>query len=143
MLLSISEDKVKLQVQKRDPLLGDWKTYYLSYVLGKSLLGGRVEDALAAADFVAFYQRKKDNPREVHLVGVGQSGIIALHAAAMRPDLFTSVTLKNTPHDWTSVVSNPTPIGMLDSTVHGALNVYDLPDLVRLAGNEKVKFVNE
>lgn len=125
---------------KRDDLLGDWKTYYLSYLLGDSLLGKRVEDALAAGHFVAYYQKKKDNPRRVHLVGVGQAGIVALHAAAMNPDLFASVTLRNTPRDWSSLVSEKIPAGALDTTVHGALTVYDLPDLVRLAGDDKVRY---
>jgi hypothetical protein len=125
---------------KRDPLLTDWKTYYLSYLLGKPLLGIRVEDALAAGDFVAYYQKKRDAPRKVHLVGVGQAGIVALHAAALNPDLFTTVTLRNMPRTWASVVRQNAPAGQLDSTVHGALRIYDLPDLVRLAGEDKVHF---
>ncbi len=124
----------------RSDLLTDWKTYYLSYLLGKPLIGGRVEDALAAADFVAFYQKERTNPRKVHLVGGGHAGVVALHAAALQPDRFASVTLRDMPRDWASVVSNPTPAGQLDSTVHGALRLYDLPDLVRLAGEEKVRF---
>ena len=47
---------------KRDPLLTDWKSYYLAYLLGKPLLGMRVEDALAAADFVAYYEKERDDP---------------------------------------------------------------------------------
>ncbi|MDA0807735.1 MAG: acetylxylan esterase [Planctomycetota bacterium] len=124
----------------RDATLTDWKTFYLNYLLGKSLVGLRVEDALAAADFVAFYQKKRDSPRKVHLAGVGHAGIVALHAAALNPDLFASVTLKKTPRSWASVVRLKSPAGHLDSTVHGALEVYDLPDLVRLAGKDKVRF---
>lgn len=125
---------------ERNELLGDWKTYYLSYLLGKPLVGPRVEDTLAAAHFVAYYQKAKDDPREVHVVGVGQAGIVALHAAAMRPDLFTSVTLRDVPSDWTSLLAQDVPAGQLDSTAHGALAVYDLPDLVRLVGKDKVIF---
>lgn len=127
-------------IGKRDATLTDWKTYYLNYLLGKSLVGLRVEDALAVADFVAFYQKKRDSPRKVHLVGVGHAGIVALHAAALNPELFASVTLKQTPESWASVVRLKSPAGHLDSTVHGVLGVYDLPDLVRLAGREKVRF---
>lgn len=127
-------------IGKRDATLTDWKTYYLNYLLGKSLVGLRVEDALAAADFVAFYQKKRDSPRTVHLVGVGHAGIVALHAAALNPDLFASVTLKQTPESWASVVRLKSPAGHLDSTVHGVLGAYDLPDLVRLAGRDKVRF---
>lgn len=125
---------------KRDALLTDWKTYYLGYLLGQPLVGLRVEDALAAADFVAYYQKKRTNPRKVHLVGVGHAGVVALHAAALQPELFASVTLRDTPRDWASVVRPGNAAGQLDSTVHGALQLYDLPDLVRLAGKDKVRF---
>lgn len=125
---------------RRDELLWDWKTYFLAYLLGKPLLGMRVEDTLAAADFVAYYQKKRTEPREVHLVGVGQAGIVALHAAALHPELFTSVTLRDTPQDWASIVRQHVPAGQLECTVHGALEVYDLPDLVRLIGEDKVRF---
>jgi len=124
----------------RNPQLGDWKAYYLAYLLGTPLVGLRVEDALAAGHFVAYYEKKKNNPRRVHLVGVGQAGIVALHAAALRPELFTTVTLRNTPHDWASLVRETAPAGQLDSTVHAALTTYDLPDLVRLAGEDKVRY---
>ena len=103
-------------------------------------MGQRVEDALAAGHFVAYYQKTKNDPRRVHLVGVGQTAIVALHAAALNPKLFASVTLRDTPHDWTSVVGQSIPAGQLDSVVHGALEVYDLPDLVRLAGEDKVRY---
>ena len=125
---------------KRDPLLTDWKTYFLSYLLGKPLLGTRVEDTLAAGDFVAYYQKNRDAPRKVHLVGVGQTGVVALHAAALQPQLFATVTVRNAPRDWASVVRQKSPGGQLDSTVHGALHVYDLPDLVRLIGSDRVNF---
>jgi cephalosporin-C deacetylase-like acetyl esterase len=123
---------------KPDKVLGNWKTYYLAYLLGKPLVGLQVEDALAAAHFVAYYETKQ--PREVHLVGVGEAGLAALHAAALRPELFTSVRLRNVPRDWASVVRESAPTGRLTGAVHGALEVYDLPDLARLAGADKVQY---
>ena len=125
---------------KRDPLLTDWKAYYLAYLLGKPLLGMRVEDALAAADFVAYYEKPRNDPREVHLVGVGQAGIVALHAAALQPQLFTSVTLRDVPKKWASILAKEIPTGSLENAVHGALTVYDFPNLVQLIGDDKVHF---
>lgn len=116
--------------------LGDWKTAYLAYLLDRSLLGMRVEDTMAAADFVAHYQRGKNKPRDVHLVGVGRSAVIALHAAALRPDLFRSVTLRNPPADWLSLEPLAEPAGRLELAVHGALTVYDADDLRRLIGDK-------
>lgn len=129
---------------KRDPLLTDWKTYSLAYLLGDSMIGLRTADALAAADFVAWYQKDRSgSPRNVHLVADGQSGIVALHAAALHPELFASVTLKGTPRDWTTIVGDSAARGQLDSVIHGVLETYDLPDLVRLAGDGKVVFTED
>lgn len=125
---------------RSDALLGDWKTFFLAYLLGDSLVGRRTQDAIAAAEFVAFYEKEQDDPRDVHLVGVGQGGIVALHAAALRPELFSSITLRATPRSWEEIVAQRIPKRQLEGCVHGALKVYDLPDLVRLAGKAKVTY---
>ena len=122
---------------KADPLLGDWKNFYLAYLLGRSLVGLRTEDALASAHFLAYYQTEK--PREVHLVGVGEAGVVALHAAALEPQLFTSVTVRDGLASWSEVVGQRVPAGRLTSTIHGALSTYDLPDLVRTIGPQKLR----
>ena len=70
----------------------------------------------------------------LQLIGVGQAGVIALHAAALEPTRFETVTLRETPRDWTSTLRQPVPTGQLENTVHGALTLYDLPDLELLAG---------
>ncbi len=54
--------------------------------------------------------------------------------------LFSSVTLRHTPRDWASVVRQSNPEGHLDHTMHGVLERYDLPVLLRLAGHEKVAY---
>lgn len=126
---------------KRDSLLGDYKTYYLSYLLGKSLTGLRAEDILTATLFAASLTPPEQKASaHVHLVGVGQAGIAALHAGACRPDSYASLTLRNTPRDWSSLVKKSVPAGVLEGTVHGALTLYDLPDLVQLAGPAKVRY---
>jgi pimeloyl-ACP methyl ester carboxylesterase len=122
---------------KPDSLLGDWKSFYLAYLLGKPLVGMHAEDVLVTGRFVANYETKK--PRKVHLVAVGNSGIAALHAAALEPDLFATVTLRGTPESWSSVVSQKAPAGLLTTTVHGALTAYDLPDLVKAIGPDKIR----
>jgi hypothetical protein len=105
-------------------------------LLGQPLLGLHTEDALIGAQFVANYKTK--TPRRVHLVGVGRAGIVAVHAAALEPNLFASVTLRRMLPSWSSVVRQPVPQGMLTTTVHGALKTYDLPDLIRSLDPNKV-----
>jgi pimeloyl-ACP methyl ester carboxylesterase len=115
---------------KPDPLLGDWKTFYLSYMLGKSLVGMRTEDILTAGRWVANYQSKQ--PREVRLIGVGNGAVPALHAAALEPSLFRSVTLRGGLDSWSMLAKQRIAAGQLENTVHNALRYYDLPDLRRL-----------
>lgn len=121
---------------RADSLLGDAKSYFLAYLLSRSLVGIHTEDALSAGHFVANYKTK--TPRRVHLIGVGRAGVPALHAAALEPDLFASVTLRRTLQSWSPVVGQSVPAGILTSTVHGALQTYDLPDLVRSLDAAKI-----
>jgi hypothetical protein len=122
---------------KPDALLGEWKSFYLAYLLGQPLVGLHTEDTIAAGRFVANY--KTSEPRRVHLLAVGGASVPALHAAALAPNLFASVTLKQPPQSWSRVVSQPAPGGQLTSTVHGALTVYDLPDLAKAIGTNKLR----
>jgi hypothetical protein len=122
---------------KPDAMLGEWKSFYLAYLLGQSMVGLHTEDVIAAGRFVANYKTK--TPRKVHLVAVGRHSACALHAAALAPDLFESVTLKQPLEAWSPIIEQPVPAGMLTSTVHGALEVYDLPDLARAIGEKKLR----
>lgn len=97
---------------------------FLAYLLGKSLTGLWTEDALVCARFLVSRASGK-----VRIVGVGQAGIPALHAAALEPELFASVTLRRTVSSWAGVVGTPAAPAELSTAVHGALTSYDLPDL--------------
>jgi hypothetical protein len=119
--------------------LGDWKTFSLAYLLEQSIIGIRSADTLA----LSRYASEQMPNRTIHLIAEGQSGMVALHAAALQPSRFASVTLRNSPRDWSSNVGVSDPEVQLDHTVHGALTLYDLPDLVELAGRDKVEFANE
>ncbi len=112
---------------RADALFGDSKSYFLAYLLGQSIVGLHAEDTLSGAQFVANYKTK--TPRKVHLIGVGRAGIAALHAAALEPDLFASITLRRTLDSWAGIVPQSVPQGQLTSTIHAALQTYDLPDL--------------
>jgi hypothetical protein len=111
--------------------------FYHSYLLGRSLVGMWTEDALVCARFLAGYEAK-GAPRKVHLVGVGAAGVPALHAAALEPQLFASLTLRRTLASWASVLREPAAKDQLITAIHGVLKVYDLPDLVAAFGKDKV-----
>ena len=107
----------------------EFKTYFLAYHLGKSFVGMRTEDILACARFLTTY-RKRTNPYRVHLTAIGEAGPPALHAAALEPQAFASLTLRRSVVSWSNVVHTPETRNQLVNAVHGALRVYDLPDLL-------------
>jgi len=99
-----------------------------TYLLGRSLVGGRVDDLRAAADFL---RKRFPTCEQVELVAVGAATVPALHAAALEPKLFQHVTLRGGLRSWLDVVRDPTiATPHLADVVHGALLDYDLPDLV-------------
>jgi dienelactone hydrolase len=113
------------------PNLNECQTAYL---LGRSYLAMRAEDILVCARAAAALTPA----HKVDLVAVGNVGVPALHAAALEPQLFSSVRTVRSLKAWTSVVECRTHQDQLVNAVHGALAVYDLPDLVSMLGG-KVK----
>lgn len=129
----------ELAWEKRTELLTDWKSSYMAYLLGKPLVGLRVEETIACGQLVANYERPENDPREVHLVGSGHAGIIALMAAALGEQSFASFELKSPPADWSHVVSNREISGELEFVVHGALKLFDWPQLRTLTENSNAE----
>lgn len=116
---------------------GNWNDIFISYLLGKSPLGMRAEDVLQSARFLAGHS-SKNRAGKVNLVAIGVAGPPALHAAALEQALFENVTLKESLRSWSDVVAHPDAPGQLGSVIHGALRVYDLPDLAAALPSEKV-----
>ncbi len=119
---------------------GDWKNFYLSYLLGTSHLAMRTEDVLVCARFLQSY-RAGDRPNQVHLVSMGRMGPPALHATALEPQLFASVTLQNCLTSWADVVRTPLAVNQFVNVAHGALKTYDLPDLLATLPKEKLQVI--
>ncbi|QDU97675.1 alpha/beta hydrolase [Lignipirellula cremea] len=113
----------------------DWKDIFTSYLLGPSLVGMRATDVLCAARFLA--ERNADSPAPVRLIAVGRACVPALHAAALEPQLFTAAEFQQTLPNWSAFVANPAAPGQLVNVVHGALHLYDLPDLVSFLQEQK------
>src|SRR5690606_4290385 len=92
---------------------------------------------LVCARFAATYENA-GGPRKVRLSAQDVAGPPALHAAALEPDVFSHVSLEPCLESWSSVVRTPETKRQYENVVHGALRVYDLPDLVASLG-EKVE----
>jgi cephalosporin-C deacetylase-like acetyl esterase len=104
------------------PFGDDEREAFLALHLDRPLLGQRVFDVLQALSAAV-----PSNGR-IRLVGIGQGGPIALHAAVLR-DAVTEVELDGSILSWTDVITTPISRGQLASVVPGVLETYDLPDL--------------
>ena len=110
----------------------DWEDTFKAYVLARSYVGMRAEDVLTSARYAA----QRASASQTHLVAVGNIGVPALHAAALEPDLFASVKLTRTLVSWSNVIHTRPTHNQLVNAVHGALKVYDLPDLAATLGEK-------
>ena len=80
----------------------------------------------------------REKPNRLHLISIGRVGPPALHAAALEPDLFMSVSVRKCLGSWASVLRTPMATNQFENVVHGALKTYDLPDLLATLPKEKV-----
>jgi len=113
----------------------DWQDVTTAYVLGRSYVGMRAEDVLTAARF-ALQELGAGSARTVDLIAVGNVGVPALHAAALEPALFGSVTLSQTLVSWADVIHCRLTLNQYINVVQGALLEYDLPNLADTLGNK-------
>ncbi len=119
----------------------DVQEIFLAYLMGRSYVGMRTGDVAAWSDFLKAY-KNVEGQHKVRLVAQGEAAIPALHAAALYPDRFESVTLSGMIASWAEIVSTPENLNQAVSVVHGALKHYDLPDLIEMVGKDKVKTVD-
>jgi cephalosporin-C deacetylase-like acetyl esterase len=109
----------------------DWKNVYTAYLLGDSYVAMRAEDIMTCARFL---QQQQDGP--VDLVAAGHVCVPALHAAALEPDLFGSVKLIKGLGSWSDIIESGLSVNQLVNAVHGALKIYDLPNLTKTLGDK-------
>ena len=93
----------------------------------------RAEDVLVCARFL-----KQEHGEPVELIAVGNAGVPALHAAALEPELFSSVKLARSLSSWSSVIELGRSVNQQVNAVHGALTTYDLPDLAGTLGDKLI-----
>ncbi|MEQ9406552.1 MAG: hypothetical protein RIK87_02455 [Fuerstiella sp.] len=115
----------------------DVQEIYLAYLMGHSFVGMRTNDVFRWSDYLSRYATNNER-RAIQLIATGEVAIPALHAAALEPTRFKSVRLKHMIRSWAEVVAAPESTNQLVNAVHGALRHYDLPDLVELAGKDRV-----
>jgi len=122
------------------PELQDGCDFFLGYgmdymlhghglLLGRSYLGRRVHDVLAAINLL-----RNQGAETIHVYGRGQGAILTLFASLLQPGM-ASVTLKNAPSSYEAWVQSPLVLWPAANCLHGVLQHFDLSDCRELLGN--------
>jgi len=117
----------------------DWPWTSEADLLGKSFVGLRTEDILACARYAS---ETLNVGQPIVLLSTGETGVPALHAAALEPQLFTQVRIQHSLPSWAEVVANPHARNQQINAVFGALRYYDLPELAALVPPGKLKITD-
>ena len=98
-----------------------------AFLVGKTLVGMRVEDVLRAVEWLSA-QSDVDSTK-LSAEGTGPMGIVLLHAAVLEPRL-TSITLDGTLVSYRDAIEEPVTRDLAQSVIPGVVQHYDLDDLV-------------
>jgi hypothetical protein len=113
-------------------LLGPfYLTELRSELVGKTLLGLRVDDVIAAVNFMQ--GSTTGDPNQITAQASGHLGLVLLHAAVLDPRL-KHITIDHVLESYKSLLEAPMPIGAPEDILPGVVRRYDIPDLVRELG---------
>jgi cephalosporin-C deacetylase-like acetyl esterase len=95
-------------------------------LVGKTLLGLRVDDVIAAVNFTS--GGTTVDPDQITGQASGHLGLVLLHAAVLDPRL-KHITIDHTLESYSSLLQAPIPIDAPEDILPGVLLHYDIPDL--------------
>lgn len=117
----------------KTPLVGPFYLVSLrADLVGRTLVGLRVDDAIRATDYLA--GRADVDPRRISAVGSGHMGLVLLHAAVLDARL-RHITVDHVLESYRSLIEAPMPIGAPEDIIPGVLRFYDIPDLTHVLGS--------
>jgi cephalosporin-C deacetylase-like acetyl esterase len=118
--------------ETKSPILGP---YYLTELraelVGKTLLGMRVDDVIRAIDYLA--SRPDVDPNNITAQASGHLGLVLLHAAVLDPRL-KHITVDHALQSYQSLLEAPMPIGAPEDILPGVYLHYDIGDLLHALG---------
>ncbi len=117
----------------KSPILGPF--YLLSLradLVGKTLVGLRVDDVIRATDYLA--QRPDVDPQRISATGSGHMGLVLMHAGVLDGRL-RHITVDHVLFSYRALLEAPMPVGAPEDVIPGVLRHYDIPDLVHVLGH--------
>ena len=107
-------------------------------LVGKTLLGLRVDDVIAPSTFMQ--GSTTGDPNQITAQASGHLGLVLLHAAVLDPRL-KHITIDHTLESYASLLKAPMPIDAPEDILPGVLLHYDIPDLIKTLG-PRLTFTN-
>lgn len=120
-------------------LAGDHSLALRAEVVGKTLVGLRVEDTIRAVDWLA--SRPDVDPARIACIGRGELGPVALHAAALDGRI-QRVVLEDAPVAYRLAVERPVHRHIHEMAPPGVLRRYDLDDVAAALSPRPVTVIN-
>jgi len=117
-----------------------YQTSMRALLIGKTMVGMRVQDLLAVYDYTA--GRPDIASADISVLGRGPLGVIALYAAALEPGIARIIADRSLVSYMDLVRARSCSETHVDLIVPGALLDYDLPDLAAKIGPGRVLLVN-
>jgi len=100
-------------------------------LVGKTLLGLRVDDVIAAVNFMQ--GSTTGDPNEISAHASGHLGLVLLHAAVLDPRI-KHITIDHTLESYKSLLEIPMPVDAPEDILPGVLRHYDIPQLIQTFG---------
>jgi cephalosporin-C deacetylase-like acetyl esterase len=95
---------------------------------GKTLLGLRVDDVIAAVNFMQ--GSTTGDPNQITAEASGHLGLVLLHAAVLDPRI-KHITVDHTLESYKSLLETSMPIDAPEDILPGVLRHYDMPQLIQ------------
>jgi hypothetical protein len=121
----------------KSPILGPF--YLLSLradLVGRTLIGMRVDDIIHATDYLA--ARADVDSSMITAIASGHMGLVLLHAAVLDSRL-KHITVDHVLTSYRSLLNAPLPTGAPEDIIPKVLLRYDIPDLVHVLGTRVTK----
>jgi hypothetical protein len=119
--------------ETKSPILGPfYMTELRAEIVGKTLLGMRVDDVIESTSYLA--NRADVDPRKMTAFASGHMGLVLLHAAVLDPRL-KHLTIDHALESYHSLLEAPMPLDAPQDILPGVLLHYDIPELTHALGH--------
>jgi PelA/Pel-15E family pectate lyase len=124
----------------KSPYLGIFNLLSLrAFLVGKTLVGLRVDDAIRAVDWLC--ARKDVDAAALTVYGNGAQGMVALHAAALDGRI-GRVAIENSLASYRQIIDQPVHRNVSEVVIPGVLRKYDTGELLEAVYPRPVTIVN-